>query len=198
MAAQVYTFRVTYDGLEDKLWRIIQVSSRYPMDRFGYCILATFDTLAYHLFSFKFQELEFSIPSEWNQISSQSKDMGAIRLEQLCLQIGDTLELLYDFGTTQHFHIHLTEISSMKKGTGTHFPYILAGAGRGILDDCPADELSGYIAQIDLYGKTEEKIYYNECRAPWDYRDYSLDIDNMLLKGKIQVIEEGYRPFWEQ
>ena len=198
MAAQVYTFRVTYDGLEDKLWRTIQVSSRYPMDRLGYCILATFDTLAYHLFSFKFQELEFSIPSEWNQISSQGKDMGAIRLEQLCLQIGDTLELLYDFGTTQHFHIHLTEISPMKKGTGTHFPHILAGAGRGILDDCPADELAGYIAQIDLYGKTEEEIYYHGCRAPWDYRDYSLDIDNMLLKGKIQVIEEGYRPFWEQ
>ena len=156
MTAQVYTFRVTYDGLEDKLWRTIQVSSRYPMNRLGYCILATFDTLAYHLFSFKFQDLEFSIPTEWDLVSSQSRDMGAIHLEQLCLQIGDTLELLYDFGATQLFRLQLTEISHMRRGTGAHYPWILAGSGRGILDDCPAEELAEYIAQIDLCGKTQE------------------------------------------
>ena len=198
MATQVYTFHVTYDGLEDKLWRTIEVSSRYPMDRLGLCILATFDTLAYHLFSFQFKDQRFCIPTEWDQFDLKERDMGTVRLEQLHLQAGDTLELFYDFGTTQHFYLQLTEVSAMKKGTGTHYPYILAGAGRGILDDCPADELAEYVAQIDSSGKTDEEIYYNECRIPWDYRDYSLDSDNILLKGKIQLIEEAYSSFWEE
>ena len=198
MATQVYTFKVTYDGLEDKLWRIIQVSSRYPLNRLGYCILATFDTLAKHLFYFEFQNQRFVIPDEWEQPLSSDRDMGAVRLEQLRLQIGDTLEMLYDYGTTQHFRLALTEVAPMEKGKGTHYPYILAGEGRGILDDYPAEELAKYIHQIDRHGKTREEIYYNGCSIPWDYRNYYLDLDNDLLKGEIHIIEEGYRPFWEQ
>ena len=198
MAADVYTFHVTYNELPDKIWRTIELSSRYPMDSLGYCILASFETLAYHLFSFEFKGQSFCIPSEWDQPNSKNRDMAAVRLEQLGLQSGDTIEIFYDFGTTQHFHLELKKICPMKKGTGTHYPYIIAGAGRGILDDYPAEKLAELIAQIDSYGKTENEIYYNESRVPWDYRDYSLDLDNILLKGRIQCIKEGYRPFWEK
>lgn len=197
MAAEVYTFRVTYDQLEEKIWRTIEVSSRYPMNKLGYCILATFDTMAYHLFSFSFRGQMYSIPSEWDESDGDGIDMAEARLDQLGLQPGDTLEMVYDFGTEQTFHLQLTAVSPMKRGAGTHYPYILAGEGRGILDDCPAEELAELIAQIDRSGKTDEEIFYNNCSFPWDYRKYSIKTDNSLLKYNIGEIEEGYLPFWE-
>ena len=197
MAAKVYTFHVTYEGLETKIWRDIEVSSKYPLNELGYCILATFDTLAYHAFSFTFCGKNFYIPSEWDDQPSDRQDMAAVRLEDLHLQTDDVLEMDYDFGTTQTFHIRLVREFPMRKGTGKHYPYIIAGEGRGILDDVPVEELQELILQIDRHGKTDEEIYYNENISPWNYRDYSLDTDNCLLKVQIQLIAEGYAPFWE-
>ena len=193
MATEVYTFHVTYNGLEEKLWRTIEISSRYPLDRLGYCILATFDTMACHLFSFEYQNQRFCLPVN----VSQNRDMKSVRLEQLRLKAGESMEMVYDFGTEQHFHLVLKEISPMKRGRGNHYPWILAGEGRGILDGYPSEILAESIARIDLYGKTEEEIHYKEYRIPWDYRDYSLESDNILLKGEIQTIEENYFPLWE-
>ena len=54
----------------------------------------------------------------------------------------------------------------------------------------PADEPAGYIAQIDLRGKTEEQIDDHGCRVPWDDWDDSLAIDNMVVKCR----QAGSRP----
>ena len=54
MATNVYTFHVAYQGLEDKIWRDIEVSSNYRLDQLGYAVLAAFDTLACHLFHFTY------------------------------------------------------------------------------------------------------------------------------------------------
>ena len=51
MSTQVYTFRITYNGCENKIWRTVEVSSNYDLARLGYMVLASFDTNAYHLFS---------------------------------------------------------------------------------------------------------------------------------------------------
>lgn len=64
MAAKVYTFRIAYEGLEDRIWRKVEVSSNYRLDQLGYLILATFDTLACHLFAFYFDNGQFEIPNE--------------------------------------------------------------------------------------------------------------------------------------
>ena len=52
MATKVYTFHITYEGLEEKIWRKVEVSSNYRLNQLGYMVLAAFDTLAYHLFEF--------------------------------------------------------------------------------------------------------------------------------------------------
>ena len=45
MATNVYTFHVTYEGLEDKIWRDIEVSSNYRLAQLGYAVLAAFGAL---------------------------------------------------------------------------------------------------------------------------------------------------------
>ena len=196
MATKVYTFHITYEGMEEKIWRKVEVSSNYRLDQLGYMVLAAFDTLAYHLFEFYYDDDRFEIPNE--DAPFEQIDMANFKLHQLDLKLGDRIRMDYDFGTTQTFWLELIEIADMKRGWGRRYPYVLDGAGRGIIDDMSCEELSERVAQIDRTGKTDEPIYYQERRMPWDYRWFDLDCMNSLLKGEIELIEEGYVPFWQQ
>lgn len=196
MATKVYTFHITYEGLEEKIWRKVEVSSNYRLDQLGYMVLAAFDTLAYHLFEFYYDDDRFEIPNE--DAPFEQIDMADFKLHQLKLKLGDRIRMEYDFGTTQTFWLELVEIADMKRGWGRRYPYVLDGAGRGIIDDMSCEELSELVAQIDRNGKTDEPIYYQERMMPWDYRWFNLDCMNSLLKGEIELIEEGYAPFWQQ
>ena len=40
------------------------------------------------------------------------------------------------------------------------------------------------------------KSNYNNRMMPWDYRWFELDNVNALFKGEIELIEDGYAPFW--
>ena len=195
MATKVYTFHITYEGLEEKIWRKVEVSSNYRLDQLGYMVLAAFDTLAYHLFEFYYDDGRFEIPNE--DAPFEQIDMADFKLHQLKLKLGDRIRMEYDFGTTQTFWLELVEIADMKRGWGRRYPYVLDGAGRGIIDDMSCEELSELVAQIDRNGNTDEPIYYQERMMPWDYRWFDLDCMNGLLKGEIELIEEGYAPFWE-
>ena len=195
MAAKVYTFLITYEGLEDRIWRKVEVSSNYRLDQLGYMVLAAFDTMAYHLFEFFYDDGRFEIPNE--DAPFEQIDMADFKLHQLELNEGDRIRMDYDFGTTQTFWLELTAIADMKHGWGRRYPYVLDGAGQGIIDDMSCEELTELIAQIDRTGKTDEPIYYQERMMPWDYRWFDLDCMNGLLKGEIEMIEEGYAPFWE-
>lgn len=194
MATKVYTFHITYEGLENHIWRKIAVSSNCRLDQLGYAVLAAFDTMAYHLFEFCYKDERFEIPNE--DALDEQIDMAAFKLQQLELKIGSRIRMDYDFGTTQTFWIELIDIKDMLRGQGRKYPYIIDGAGCGIIDDMSADELYELIKQIDTEGKTNEPIYYNERRVPWDYRHFDLECTNALLKGEIEMIEDGYAPFW--
>lgn len=196
MATKVYTFHITYEGLEEKIWRKVEVSSNYRLDQLGYMVLAAFDTLAYHLFEFCYDDDRFEIPNE--DAPFEQIDMANFKLHQLDLRLGDRIRMDYDFGTTQTFWLELIEIADMKRGWGRRYPYVLDGAGRGIIDDMSCEELSELVAQIDRNGKTDESICYQERMMPWDYRWFDLDCMNSLLRGEIELIEEGYAPFWQQ
>ena len=196
MATKVYTFHITYEGLEEKIWRKVEVSSNYRLNQLGYMVLAAFDTLAYHLFEFYYDDDRFEIPNE--DAPFEQIDMANFKLHQLDLKLDDRIRMDYDFGTTQTFWLELIEIADMKRGWGRRYPYVLDGAGRGIIDDMSCEELSELVAQIDRNGKTDEPIYYQERRMPWDYRWFDRDCMNSLLKGEIELIEEGYVPFWQQ
>lgn len=194
MATKVYTFHIAYEGLEEKIWRNIAVSSNYRLDQLGYAVLAAFDTMAYHLFEFYYKDGRFEIPND--DADEEQIDMAVFKLHQLELKIGDRIRMDYDFGTTQTFWIELINIEDMGRGQGRRYPYVAEGAGCGIIDDMSSDELQELIEQIDKDGKTEEPIYYNNRMMPWDYRWFDLDNINALFKGEIEIIEDGYAPFW--
>ena len=58
---------------------------------------------------------------------------------------------------------------------GTHYPYVLSGAGESIPEDYFIEDL---INKINEYGS--------------EYREYNSDTDNELLKGKMLLLKNIY------
>ncbi len=196
MATDVYKLHVEYQGLENKIWRDIEVSGNYLLNRLGYAVLATFDTLAYHLFDFTFGREKFVIPTDEFDEEEQT-DMAMFKLEQFKFKIGDKFTMEYDYGTTQTFVFTVTEIRSLEKGKGRAYPKITDGEGYGIIDDIGVNELAEIVSQIEKNGKADEEIYYKDRAFPWNFIEYDIKADNALLKGSIDFIEDKYYPFWE-
>ena len=194
--ADVYTLKIKYDGCDDKIWREAQISSNAFLCDLGYMILATFDTMAYHLFNITYKGVTFELPSDEEEIS-EDKCVFCVKLSELNLQIEDKLNMLYDFGCDQQFDIEVTDIQPMGRGQGRAYPKIIAGEGRGIIDDMSADALAELIqtgsSGIQYAG---DGIIFDNM-PDWDYRNYNIEYDNCLLKGIIARIAEGYEELME-
>lgn len=204
MSVQIYTFKITYADCDNKIWRIAAVSSNYTLAKLGYMILASFDTMAYHLFEMKFKGTTYFLTEEdFEDLPNYDNErydlFGVHKIGTLGLNVGDTIQMTYDLGCCQVFNIELLEINDMLRGHGTAYPKILDGAGRGIVDDMPAFELLEAIRKTDENGHSE--IYYSSScsdNAPeWDYRNYRVDWDNTLLKGIIDRIRDEYENYEE-
>ena len=191
----VCTIKIRYVGCEDKIWRVAQISSNAHLCDLGYMILATFDTMAYHLFNITYKGVTYELPSDEEEIP-EDNCVFFVKLSELNLKIGDKLTMIYDFGCEQEFEIEVTDIQPMGRGQGRAYPKIIAGEGRGIIDDMSADDLAELIQQIDKTGSSGiqyagDGIIFDNM-PDWDYRNYSIEFDNCLLKGIITRIAEGY------
>ncbi|MDD6251335.1 MAG: hypothetical protein PUA85_01645 [Oscillospiraceae bacterium] len=192
--AQVITLKITYADCDSRIWREAQISDNSYLNKLGYMVLATFDTLVYHLFSIEYNGVLFELPSDDRRIKPE-ECLFYVKLKDLNLNIGDKLQMIYDFGCEQVFDIEVTDISPMPRGTGTAYPKILRGEGRGVLDNVSAWETLEIIKQIDKTGKSEHSVQTEYGSQFWAYRDYRLDLDNGLLKGEIARIEDAYSSF---
>ncbi|MBD9012797.1 MAG: plasmid pRiA4b ORF-3 family protein [Ruminococcus bromii] len=188
--ARVYTFKIVYIGCENKILRDIQISSNSTMAVLGYAVLSSFSTCAYHLFMMTYKGTDYELDDE--EIQTTPKLMSETKLGNLKLEIGDKIHMIYDFGEEQEFEITLLSDEEMPKGSGRAYPKVSDGAGRGIIDDMSAKDLLDLIKKIDKTGKSDFIYAHRGERAPWDYRNYQIDIDNCLLKGRIAKIKSAY------
>lgn len=192
---EVYTIKVSYEECEDKIWRELQISSNALLSQLGYAILATFDAKAYHLFNITYNGVRYELPNEEEEVS-EDECLFCIKLSELGLQKESKLQMIYDFGCEQTFNMVVTCIEPMAKGAGRAYPKIIAGEGRGIIDDMPACELLEVMNDIDKTGNSTFMIEDDfGTEHIWNYRNYNIEIDNSLLKGKIEYIAEEYSAF---
>ena len=130
MATQVLTFLMAYEGLEDKIWRKVQVSSNWRLDQLGYLVLAAFDTQAYHLFAFTYKGKQYELPDEEFDLEDQA-DACDVSLNQLRMEPGDCLQMIYDFGLDQVFNLTLLSAEPMPRGKGRSLPLDCRWQGAG-------------------------------------------------------------------
>lgn len=197
----MYTFQITYTECERRIWRTAAVSSNYTLAGLGYLVLATFKTCADHLFDIKYKNTTYFLTEEdfknlrpWD--GERYELLRLHKLGDLGLAVGDVLEMTYDYGCKHVFEIVLREAVDMPKKTGRAYPKILDGAGWGIVDDAFPSEMWEAIQKQDADGHSNlfcpNAGYFGPLE--WDYKNYDLESDHILLKGEIDRIRNGYEP----
>ncbi len=196
----VLKFKVAVEGLEDKIWRIIEITDSKTVAEFAYTILASFDSLAYHLYEIEHNGIKYDcmIGADDYCVTQKVIDATITKLNKLDFSNEKQLIMNYDFGSTNTFIITFIGARDLEKGNGTHYPYVIDGQGRGILDDVSSYELQDIVKETDKIGKS--KFYYTsgyEREILYDYRNYDIEIDNTLLKGRVKLIKDKYEYYEE-
>ena len=193
--AKVLTFKVGIEGLEDKIWRKIEITDRRTVADLAYTILATFDSLAYHLYNIKYNDKVYDC---WVCVEDDYSDIPKVnatitKLSDIELKENDTMEMEYDYGSTTTFKITYLGSTDLERGNGSHYPYVIDGAGRGMLYDMFDFELKKIVEDIDKKGYSEH--YFTpgyERTIKYDYRNFNIKNNNALLKGLVLEIKNGY------
>lgn len=165
----VYEFEIKLCNLEDKYWRRIEITSVSTVAKLAYAIMASFELSGSHSFCVENKNVVFEFYNKDNENSLKPSDY---ELNNLELSVGSKLKMIYDFGADLNFEIKLTAIKEMKKGMGTHYPYVLSGAGAVIPEDLSVPELME--------------------QSESEYKEYNYESDNALLKGKMQILKNQY------
>lgn len=193
---KVLTFRVGIEGLENKIWREIEITDRRTVTDLAYTILATYHSLAYHLYDIEYKNKFYDC---WINIEYECRDVELVnavvtKLSDLELSKNDTMKMNYDSGSTTTFIITYLGESEYKKGNGMHYPYITKGAGYGMIDDITSDELKEIVEDIDKTGKSNYQApqYESEFSYNYDYREFDLDKNNLYVRRYFQKIKQSY------
>lgn len=191
---KVLTFQVYIEGLEDKIWREIEITDKRTVADLAYTILATFDSLAYHLCDIKHGNDRYDCMIDPMELRNYTfKDAVKTKLSDINFENNNKMTMEYDFGSTTTFIITFLESRDLEPYNGNHYPYIIDGSGRGMIDDMSDSELKEIVDDIDKKGYSEHYFTPGYNRPiKYDYRDYSIKSDNILLKGEIFNIKNGY------
>lgn len=191
--ADVYKFKVVIKEVPDKIWRDIEITSVSSVAKLGYAVLAAFGSTASHLFNIRFNSNRYEVVFDEDFGLEPVIDPIKTKLSALKLSVGDVLAMEYDYGAGWEFVIELVSVTEMKRGTGTHYPYVTEGAGKGIIENTSPYELADIIKETDKTGKLP-KVYDYICdkEIEWDYKDFDLEYCNVFFKDEVYKTQCAY------
>lgn len=150
---------------------------------FAYTILATFNSLAYHLYDIEYKGKNYACGVCDDDTDEEKSVICAVttKLENLKLKENDKMMMEYDFGATNTFKIKVMSVEKLNENEKNNYPKVVAGEGLGMLDDIDKKENS------DHYFTPR----YETCEY-YDYREFDIEKNNLELKKKIEEIKFGY------
>ena len=129
---KVLMFKVGINGLENKIWRVMEVTDKMTIRDLAYSILASFNSLAYHLYSITYKDRKYKCYIDNDLIFDNEIVLDA---SQSILSDNDSMEMEYDFEYTTTFKIKYLGSRELEENDKTYYPSIIDGAGNGMLDD---------------------------------------------------------------
>lgn len=185
--ADVYKFKVRLCELKSIMWRDIEITSVSSVAKLGYAVLAAFESTASHLFNIKFKGNRYEIIFEDDDFNNEPAiDPIKTKLSALKLNAGDKLSMEYDYGAGWEFEIELLSVTEMKRGAGTHYPYVTGGKGKGIIEDISPYELAEMVEKTDKDGTLPQIMdMYSGKEVSWDYREFDLEYCNVFFKDNV-------------
>ena len=195
--ADVYKFKVRLCELENVMWRDIEITSVSSVAKLGYAVLAAFESTASHLFNIRFDGKRYEIVFDEDDFENEPAiDPIKTKLSTLKLKVGNKLSMEYDYGAGWEFKIELLSITEMKRGAGTHYPYVTDGKGKGIIEDTSPYELAEMIEKTDKDGSLPQIMdMYSGKEVSWNYRNFELEYCNMFFKDNVWKIQNAYEEY---
>lgn len=192
--ADVYKFKVKLKELETIIWRDIEITSVSSVAKLGYAILAAFESTASHLFNIRCNGKRYEIVFEDDDFDNELViDPIKTKLSTLKLTVGDALTMEYDYGAGWEFSIELISVTEMKRGAGTHYPYVTDGKGKGILEDTSPYELLKVIKHTDQTEEVPRAVeIFSGKEEEWNYRDFDLEYCNVFFKDNVLKMQYAY------
>ena len=191
---KVLTFNVGIEGLEDKIWRKIEITDRMTVADLAYTILATFDSLAYHLYKIYHGNDRYDCMIEPFDLEDNNfKNAVNTKLSRVDFSKNSEMIMEYDFGSTTTFVITYLESREITYYQGYLYPNIADGEGRGMLDDITCYELKEIVEETDKLGYSNYYVTPGyERHEKYDYRKFNIKTNNKKLKGLMLEIKNGY------
>ena len=199
---RLYSLLVTYNGMENKIYRRIKVYQNDSLVEVGNAINYYFRTYCYHLFSFAIDSLSYDFLGDYEPTKFQ-RNICKFKISDILKSVVDTCEYTYDYGTRQEFKITLEKIeyTTDPENSDIYFyPTVTDGKGRGIADDMPQDEF------IELFENTEKSnkeycyIFSVEdevpsVNSPNAMYIYDVDIDDLKEneESMMKFINKNYK-----
>lgn len=179
------------------MWREIEITSVTSVAKLGYAVLAAFESTASHLFNIRFDGKRYEIVFEEDDFDDEPAiDPIRTKLSTLKLSVGDKLNMEYDYGAGWEFEIELLSITEMKRGAGTHYPYVTDGKGKGIIEDTSPYELAEMVTKTDKDGTLPQMMdMYSGKEVIWDYRKFDLEYCNVFFKDNVWKIQNAYEEY---
>ena len=195
--ADVYKFKVRLCEMENVMWRDIEITSVSSIAKLGYAVLAAFESTASHLFNIRFDGKRYEIVFEEDDFDDEPAiDPIRTKLSTLNLRVGDKLSMEYDYGAGWEFEIELLSINEMKRGAGTHYPYVTDGKGNGIIENTSPYELAEMVERTDKDGTLPQIMdMYSGKEVSWDYRKFDLEYCNVFFKDNVWKIQNAYEEY---
>ena len=203
---ELYTLLVTYDGLEEKVYRRIKLYSKTKLVEAGNSINYYFRTFCYHLFYFEKDGVMYDFPNDFGSFG-KTKNICKYKISDILKSVGDTCEYLYDYGTSQEFTIKLEKIEYTTDPENIDidfYPAVIDGAGRGIVDDMSQNEFIEKYELAETSNKDFFYIYCEEGKKPskkpeniWYIDNFDIDDLKDNAKSSLKSINKNYKELCE-
>jgi pRiA4b ORF-3-like protein len=142
------TLRVTLEGVEPPVWRMVRVPEEYTLQQLHRVIQMAFGWLDYHLYAFQVADRRFEAP--WAE--AEGEDASVMSLRRLSLGVSATFLYNYDFGDDWRLWIELTDAEpTMRDHDEPGRALLLAGARAAPPEDSGGP--LGYQEKLDALAK---------------------------------------------
>lgn len=191
---KVLKFQVGIKGLEDKIWRIIEIRESDTLADLCYFIIASFDLCGNEYFAITHDDKKYdSVKSIFNHGDFESAV--SVLLKDLKFVDGEKMILTYDYQNKIEFVLQF--LGSVLENRDAQYPNICDGAGKGVIVGFSGEELKSIVDETDKLGYSTCKNYIidddgSEIEEEVDYRDFDLEDNNCFANINLSFIKEEY------
>lgn len=140
----VYLFEIQLDYAKIPVWRILEVPRKTTLHDLHLCIQVAMGWECSHLYEFSFRGKRYELPEPMTRVSDEVEDPRVVRLMDMDLSLGESLNYVYDFGDNWEHTVTLKGYSRPEYGY-KNLPRCSAGAMA-----CPPEDIGGIFVYNQL------------------------------------------------